>query len=95
MGDGNISTTRDVTYSYAKEGNYTVKLLVTAPGGCVDSSSIDVVVNPSPVSAFAIDAPEQCFKNNSFVFNTTSTVASGILTYTWDFEFGFGSVFGI
>lgn len=88
LGDGNISTARDVTYSYAKEGNYTVKLLVTAPGGCVDSTSIDVVVNPSPVSAFAVDAPEQCFKNNLFVFNTTSTVASGVLTYTWDFGDG-------
>ncbi|MBP6025270.1 PKD domain-containing protein [Ferruginibacter sp.] len=88
FGDGNISTARDVNYSYAKEGNYTVKLLVTAPGGCVDSTSIDVVVNPSPVSAFAVDVAEQCFKNNWFVFNTKSTVPSGILTYTWDFGDG-------
>ncbi len=88
LGDGNTSSARDVTYSYAKEGNYTVKLLVTAPGGCVDSSSFNIVVNPSPVSAFAVDVAEQCFKNNWFVFNTKSTVPSGILTYTWDFGDG-------
>ena len=88
LGDGTLLSSTDVTYSYLKEGNYTVKLLVTAPGGCADSSKFDVVVNASPTSAFIVDMPEQCFKNNWFVFNTKSTVSSGILTYTWDFGDG-------
>ncbi|MGF2411985.1 PKD domain-containing protein [Ferruginibacter sp.] len=88
LGDGTLASTMDVTHTYPKEGNYTVKLLVTAPGGCMDSSRFDVVVNPSPASAFTIDAAEQCFKNNWFVFNTTSTVSTGILTYIWDFGDG-------
>jgi gliding motility-associated-like protein len=88
MGDGNTFTTRDVTHTYSKEGSYSVKLLITAPGGCADSSKINVLVNPSPTSAFSVDIPEQCFKNNWFVFNTKSTVSSGMLTYTWDFGDG-------
>jgi gliding motility-associated-like protein len=88
MGDGNKFTSRDITHSYLKEGKYTVKLIITAPGGCQDSIFTDVVVNPTPVSAFSVDVDEQCFKNNWFVFNTQSTVSSGILTYTWDFGDG-------
>lgn len=88
MGDGNTFTTRDVTHSYTKEGAYTVKLLVTAPGGCADSGTVNVVINPSPLSAFTVDVPEQCFKNNWFVFNTKSTITSGVLTYVWDFGDG-------
>ena len=88
LGDGNTAALTDITHSYLKEGNYTVKLLITAPGGCVDSTKFNVVVNPSPFSAFAVDVAEQCFKNNWFVFSTKSTVSSGILTYTWDFGDG-------
>lgn len=88
LGDGTTATTRDVTHSYAREGSYKAKLYITAPGGCTDSSSVDLVVNPSPTSAFNVDIPEQCFKNNWFVFNTQSTITSGVLTYTWDFGDG-------
>ncbi|MGG9964606.1 PKD domain-containing protein [Ferruginibacter sp. SUN106] len=88
MGDGNTYTTADVTHSYAKPGAYNVKLLVTAPGGCTDTRNIDVLVNPSPVSAFVVDEPIQCFKDNWFIFNNRSTVSAGVLTYTWDFGDG-------
>lgn len=88
LGDGNIFNTTDITHNYAKDGDYTVKLLAMAPGGCADSTVINVKVNPSPNAAFTIDAPEQCFKNNWFVFNTKSIVPSGILTYTWNFGDG-------
>jgi gliding motility-associated-like protein len=88
FGDGNTASTRDVTYNYAKEGTYTVKLLITAPGFCTDSVKRIVQVNPSPTSVFSIDQSQQCFKNNWFVFNTKSTVPSGVLTYTWNFGDG-------
>lgn len=88
LGDGNTATTRDVTHSYLKDGSYRVKLLITAPGGCIDSAFTDVTVNPSPVSAFTIDVNQQCFKDNFFMFSTKSTVPTGILTYLWDFGDG-------
>ena len=88
LGDGTTTNTRNVSHNYIKEGTYKVRLIATAPGGCVDSSKFDVVVNASPAAAFAVDVPEQCFKNNWFVFTNKSTVSSGTLTYTWDFGDG-------
>jgi gliding motility-associated-like protein len=88
FGDGIKANMADVTHSYTKPGAYIAKLLVTAPGGCTDSKSIDITVNPTPVSAFAVDAPVQCYKDNWFVFSNKSAVSTGILTYTWDFGDG-------
>ena len=85
LGDGTTTNTRNVSHNYTKEGTYKVRLIATAPGGCVDSSKFDVVVNASPTAAFAVDVPEQCFKNNWFVFTNKSTVSSGTLAYIWDF----------
>jgi gliding motility-associated-like protein len=84
MGDGTVATTRNVMHSYAKDSNYTVKLLVTAPGGCVDSAKFNVVVNPSPYASFAIDSTKDCFKNNAFIFTNESKASSGSLMYNWD-----------
>jgi len=84
LGDATTDTTTHVTHSYTTDGTYIVKLLVTAPGGCKDSSNFTVVVNPSPDAAFAINAASQCFKNNSFTFTNKSTVSSGALQYNWD-----------
>ncbi|MEI7735445.1 MAG: PKD domain-containing protein [Ferruginibacter sp.] len=88
LGDGALASTPDVTHSYAAEGNYHIKLLITAPGGCVDSSKFDIIVNASPTASFTVDVPEQCFKSNWFLFTNKSTVTSGIMTYTWDFGDG-------
>lgn len=88
LGDGTMLNSLDINHSYTKPGSYPVTLKVTAPGGCVDTHNLNVVVNPSPVSAFAVDEPIQCFKDNWFVFNNKSHVSNGILTYTWDFGDG-------
>jgi gliding motility-associated-like protein len=88
LGDGATSALPNVTHAYSSDGFYNVKLIVTAPGGCTDSSKYSVAVNPSPTAAFAVDVAEQCFKNNWFIFSNKSTVASGIMTYTWDFGDG-------
>jgi len=88
FGDGNTDIVPDVTHSYAKPGDYTVKMVVTAPGGCTDFRTIDVKVSPGPATAFTVDAAAQCFKDNWFVFTNQSTVSTGVLTYTWDFGDG-------
>jgi len=88
MGDGTILNTTDITYNYTKPGNYTVLLKVNGSGGCTDSHQVNVVVAPSPIAAFAVDEPIQCFKDNWFVFSNKSNVSTGILTYTWNFGDG-------
>lgn len=85
MGNGNTFTSTDVTYSYPVPGTYKVKLLITAVnGGCQDSTTFDVTVNPSPVAGFTMNQPGQCLNNNQFVFTNTTTVYSGGLAYFWD-----------
>jgi gliding motility-associated-like protein len=84
LGDSTTATTRNVIHSYATDGKYTVKLLVTAPGGCADSSKFDVVVNPGAAASFSIDSTKDCFKNNTFIFTNESKVSSGNILYTWD-----------
>jgi len=85
MGDGNTYNFANITHSYTKPGTYIVKLVVTAPGNCTDTKSVTVTVNPSPTAVFAVDMPQQCFKNNLFTFSNSSTVTAGALNYTWDF----------
>jgi len=88
LGDGTKASTPDVTHTYSAPGKYTVVLIVTAPGGCTDQRTMEVTVNPDPVTAFKVDESVQCFKDNWYVFTNQSTVISGVLTYTWDFGDG-------
>jgi gliding motility-associated-like protein len=85
FGDGNTAGIADVNHNYTKAGNYTVKMVVTGPGGCTDTKTMSATVNPSPTASFAVDVPQQCFKNNWFVFSNSSTVSDGAMAYTWDF----------
>ncbi|MGC4104457.1 PKD domain-containing protein [Ferruginibacter sp.] len=84
LGDNTTETTRDVTHVYTAPGNYTVKLLVTAPGGCTDSRTLEVVVKPSANSSFSVNSNAACFKDNRFVFTNNSTTTGGTLQYSWD-----------
>ena len=84
MGDANTYSIKDVTHSYTQPGTYTVKLLAVTDNGCRDSSFFNVIVNPQPFAAFAINAAEQCFTNNQFVFTNTSNILWGSMQYAWD-----------
>jgi gliding motility-associated-like protein len=48
FGDGDSSAAPTPTHSYTTAGNYIVKLVVTGTGGCKDSISHPVKVNPNP-----------------------------------------------
>ena len=88
FGDGGISTTSNPSHTYAGAGTYSVKLITTAGGGCKDSITVPVTVNPKPVVAFNVNTTPQCFKANNFSFANTSNIASGTLTYGWSFGDG-------
>ncbi len=88
FGDGNTSTDQHPVHSYTSAGIYSVKLYVVAGTGCIDSTTQTVTVNPSPVAAFSVNNSSQCLTGNSFVFNNTSAVSAGILTYLWTFGDG-------
>jgi gliding motility-associated-like protein len=86
MGDAStLQTTQNVSYSYALPGTYTIKQLVVSDQGCTDSAFYDVTVFDSPVAAFDSDIKGTCFKNNSFAFTNSSTLAVGTMKYRWNF----------
>ncbi|MDP1725444.1 MAG: PQQ-dependent sugar dehydrogenase [Bacteroidota bacterium] len=83
----NISGATSSVYVASTLGNY--KVVVTNTNSCMDSSSvISVIVNPLPVSGFTTSNTIQCLKGNSFLFDDTSTISSGILVRSWSFGDG-------
>ena len=88
FGDGSTSTTAVPTHSYAAAGTYTVKLIVTSPDGCKDSTVNIVTVTPLPVPGFTVLSPVQCLNGNSFSFSDQSTLTGSNPVYLWDFGDG-------
>jgi gliding motility-associated-like protein len=89
MGDASaLINSKNVNYSYAMPGTYTVKQLVVSNQGCTDSAFYTVNVFDSPAAGFDSNIKGTCFKNNQFVFTNTSTLAVGTIKYLWNFGDG-------
>ncbi|ALI98414.1 gliding motility-associated C-terminal domain-containing protein [Rufibacter tibetensis] len=87
FGDGTTSTAQAPRHRFPKEGNYTVKLVVTSTKGCQDSVSRTVTINS------AIPVPD--FTSTSFcqeqgvTFQDASTIPFGkIIRRRWTFGDG-------
>jgi gliding motility-associated-like protein len=85
FGDGSQSAEQQPQHTYTKPGTYTVKLKAVSDQGCADSVQVNVRVNPKPVAAFNL--PDICIKDDA-AFQNQSTLASGTMTYLWDFGDG-------
>ena len=97
FGDGTFSNSVNVVKSFAKAGNYTVKM-ISNNGACIDSVSKILTVVAKPVVDFSVSDSVSCaapfnvdFLNQSsgttnFTNNTTSAQ-----TYYWDFGDGTNS----
>ena len=85
FGDGSISTSANATHSYTSQGNYNVTLIATYNG--IDHYYAQTVwVKPMPVSSFSYFANKQSIYGYTFL--STSTIASGNMTYSWNFGDG-------
>lgn len=77
------NTTQNPTNGYAAAGTYTAELYVAAAGGCADSITKQVVVNPIPVANFSTSPG--CL-GIATVFTDLSTIITGnIASWAWDF----------
>ncbi len=87
LGDGSAAaSSTDVTYSYTKAGNYTVKLVAGTPNGCADSTTINVTVYPNPTADFSVQPI--CINLPVPVINKTINNTTSTLNYLWDFGNG-------
>ena len=85
FGDGNGSVSQNPSHLYQYDSTFTVSLLVTSDNGCTDYAATNVLVNPSPVSAFTpvMIQGDSCSVPQTFSFiNSTQNGAS----YEWDFD---------
>lgn len=89
FGDNVTSDSLSPTHAFTSIGIYDVMLTSTSDAGCVNSITKSVIVHPNPTAAFV--ATEVC-EGNTTEFTNLSSVASGVLTYEWDFGDSFNSV---
>lgn len=89
FGDGQTSNIQNPVHLYALPGAYTVSLMVTDVNGCSDTSINTVNVGDIPDVDFTFSPDPSCVNTVTNFFGS-STVATTITSWTWDF--GDGSI---
>ena len=82
FGDGDSTNTESPTHAYKREGNFTVRLVVTDSHSCVNSTTQTASVSAPAVPDFINDVKDGCTPL-VVVFNNTSTGRNA--TYSWNF----------
>lgn len=87
FGDGGSSGAISPTYTYEREGIFTVDLTITSPIGCVtDTIFPDLIkVLPSPDAGYSFSPDDPSVINPEVSFFDESSFAGG---YFWDFQDG-------
>ena len=86
MGDGFTATTRDLTYSFKKEGTYEVVMIVRSNSSCADSTTMTIQVNPNVFAAFSVNPV--CINEPVLAVNNTVNPGGSTVFYLWDFGNG-------
>jgi gliding motility-associated-like protein len=85
FGDATISSLTHPKHLYQSPSNYTVQLTATTAEGCTNSKSHVVSVYNMPIANFTQN--NVCL-NQLMNFSSTSSIATGTLTYDWNFGNG-------
>lgn len=87
FGNNITSTLQNPTNGYPQGGNYTVSLQVTDANGCVDDTTMQIVVDYLPQPSFSSN---QVCLGDSTVFTDNSSVTGSTIT-DWNWVFGDGN----
>ena len=82
FGNGAISSDVNPAYTYPAYGTYQVVLQATSFGHCTNTKIDTVVVYPLPAANFVFN--NEC-QYDTVMFNNTSTIFSGTMSYNWNF----------
>jgi|GEM_PF-678691 len=88
FGDGYNAGVTNANHVYDNSGTFSVKLIATSNLGCKDTAVKTITVYPKPSVSFTINSAIQCSAGNNFSFTNQSTIASGTLSYLWNFGDG-------
>lgn len=86
FGDGFTSNQKAPTHTYANDGSFNVRLVVSSDSGCTDTTFKTTTVYPEPSSAFGVS--NVCFGDTLKPTNTSSISSGSITNYTWNFGDG-------
>ena len=84
--DGNTSTDLNPTHVYSHTGSYDVSLVVSDSKGCSANYMVQLAVGSVPTASFDVEFNTGTGTGTTFI--STSSVASGSLSYHWDFDDG-------
>lgn len=82
LGDGNVSTEHDLSWTYTVPGTYTIELFAAGCGA--DTYTTDITVFPGPIIDFTF-TPETACAGEPFQFDGVVTDVAGV---GWDFDDG-------
>ena len=82
FGNGAISSDVSPNYTYPNHGTYQVVLQATTYGFCKNKKIDTVVIYPLPNADFVFN--NEC-QYDTVMFNNTSNIFSGTMTYQWNF----------
>ena len=88
FGDKTFSFDKNPSKIYQKDGKFSVKLTVVAPGGCADSLIIPNYINPLSLVTAKFTESTHC-ANRIMQFTDSSTVSNGKIA-NWNWSFGNG-----
>ncbi len=82
--NGAISTTQNPAHLYQNPNTYNVSLTVTSNYGCATTTTLPVVIEPTPTSFFTSDT----FACTNQIVNFTNLSTGNGLSYNWNFGDG-------
>ncbi|MCX7651723.1 MAG: PKD domain-containing protein [Bacteroidia bacterium] len=86
FGDGQTSSSRNPTHTYAQAGTYTVTLVASVSATCTSRIQRQIDILPSPQASFTVTPPSLTLPDaNTATFTNTST---GAVSYQWNFGNG-------
>jgi gliding motility-associated-like protein len=85
FGDGSGDSNSSPTHTFPAAGDYTVQLIISSLGGCIDTASQVITINPNITVSFTEDAPPYCVGVPVQFSDVTDGHPS---TWSWDFGDG-------
>jgi len=85
--DGGSTNVTAPSHQFANDGTYNVLLVATSDQGCIDSTSLPVIVHPVPVATFT--HTDVCY-SQQLQLNDQSTISGGTIN-SWNWNFGDGN----
>lgn len=91
FGDGGNSSQQNPNYTYTTAGNYSVKLIVSTPSGCVDSLSKANLLQVYNTPNVNFKLSPACILSDINFTNTSTINVDTIVVRNWDFGDGSSS----